>query len=271
MDTVFLHNLPYLELIKFVRSAADAEAAAQEVDKAIYQARVLPELLTTIDVIYYYMSLKGRGAEMLEKLGLADQMYYPCRVEELRGEGISLIKGYHETAVQDCYPLSTRYILMQPARPSGHISFSPVLPPESSSAMAFCRDVKLLCARYGFDYFGGLHLYPRHLAMINMIYFDCISETEHTNANKLFVKLVHLVRRHEYSEYQAHIDYMDLVADQYDFNGCSPCRLNERIKDTLNLNGILSPGKQGIWPGRSRELMEKEVNGVTNGINGVRL
>jgi FAD/FMN-containing dehydrogenase len=136
--------------------------------------------------------------------------------------------------------------------------------------MAFYRDVKPLCAQYGFDYFGGLHLYPRHLAMINMIYFDRTSEMERTNANKLFVELVHLARRHGYSEYRAHIDYMDLVADQYDFNGCSLRRLNEMIKDALDPNGILSPGKQGIWPGRSREMMKK-VNEVTNGMNGVRL
>ena len=137
--------------------------------------------------------------------------------------------------------------------------------------MVFYRDVKPLCAQYGFDYFGGLHLYPRHLAMINMIYFDRTSELERTNANKLFVELVHLARQHGYSEYRAHIDYMDLVADQYDFNACSLRHLNERIKDALDPNGILSPGKQGIWPGRSRELTEKKVNGLTNGMNGVRL
>ena len=41
---------------------------------------------------------------------------------------------------------------------------------------------------------------------------------------------------------------MDLVAEQYDFHGGSQRRLNETIKDALDPNGILSPGKQGIWP-----------------------
>ncbi|KMU90962.1 flavoprotein subunit p-cresol methylhydroxylase [Coccidioides immitis H538.4] len=152
----------------------------------------------------------------------------------------------------------------------GHISFSPVLPPEGSCALSFYRDAKPLCARYGFDYFGGLHLYPRHLTMINMIYFDRTSDTERANASKLFVELVHLARKHGYSEYRAHIDYMDLVAEQYDFNGCSLRDLNERIKDTLDPNGILSPGKQGIWPAQYRQQKE-EVSDMEKAVETLQL
>ncbi|KAF9886736.1 hypothetical protein FE257_011113 [Aspergillus nanangensis] len=135
----------------------------------------------------------------------------------------------------------------------GHISFSPVLPPDGSLAIAFYRAAKKICASHGFDYFGGLHLYPRHLTMINMIYFDRQSGVQRQNANKLFVALVHLAREHGYSEYRAHIDYMDLVAEQYDFNGGSLRRLNQRVKDALDPNGILSPGKQGIWSRKDRQ------------------
>ncbi|PKS06133.1 hypothetical protein jhhlp_007450 [Lomentospora prolificans] len=153
----------------------------------------------------------------------------------------------------------------------GHVSFSPILPPEGKDAMDFYYAAKKCCSEYGFDYFGGLHLYPRHLAMINMIYFDRQSETERQNANKLFVDLVHLARKHGYSEYRAHIDWMDLVAEQYDFNGQSLMRLNERIKDAVDPNGILSPGKQGIWPERYRNGTEKPAANGTNGIqNGVK-
>lgn len=146
---------------------------------------------------------------------------------------------------------------------SGHISFSPILPPEGKAAEEFYYAAKSCCASYGFDYFGGLHLYPRHLAMINMIYFDRQSEAERHNANKLFVELVHLARKHGYSEYRAHIDYMDLVAEQFDFNGGSLMTLNERVKDALDPNGILSPGKQGIWPkGQRARVYSPDQNGI---------
>jgi 4-cresol dehydrogenase (hydroxylating) len=57
-----------------------------------------------------------------------------------------------------------------------------------------------------------------------------------------------------YGEYRTHIDYMDLVASTYDFNDNALRRTNEAIKDTLDPNGILAPGKSGIWPKRYRSL-----------------
>lgn len=86
-----------------------------------------------------------------------------------------------------------------------------------------------------------------------MIYFDRTSDKERKDANKLFVEMVRVAREHGYSEYRAHVDYMDLVAEQYDFNGQSLLRMNEKIKDVLDPNGILSPGKQGIWPASYRK------------------
>jgi FAD/FMN-containing dehydrogenase len=41
--------------------------------------------------------------------------------------------------------------------------------------------------------------------------------------------------------------------DQEGSNGVPALmRLNQRIKDELDPNGILSPGKQGIWPQKYR-------------------
>jgi FAD/FMN-containing dehydrogenase len=46
---------------------------------------------------------------------------------------------------------------------------------------------------------------------------------------------------------------MDQVARTYDFNGGALMRMNERVKDVLDPNGILAPGKNGIWPARLRK------------------
>ena len=45
---------------------------------------------------------------------------------------------------------------------------------------------------------------------------------------------------------------MDKVAHTFDFNDHALLRLNEKLKDALDPNGILAPGKSGIWPRRYR-------------------
>ena len=63
-----------------------------------------------------------------------------------------------------------------------------------------------------------------------------------------FRTLVADAKAQGYGEYRTHLDYMDLVADTYDWNGGALRKLNERVKDALDPNGILAPGKSGIWP-----------------------
>ena len=53
-------------------------------------------------------------------------------------------------------------------------------------------------------------------------------------------------------EYRAHLDFMDLASDQYSFNDHAYRRFCETIKDAVDPNGILSPGRHGIWPARMR-------------------
>lgn len=92
-----------------------------------------------------------------------------------------------------------------------------------------------------------------------MIHFDRESQTDKNAANNLFVDLARAAREAGYGEYRAHIEHMDFVAQQYDFRGGALMRLNERIKDTLDPNGILSPGKQGIWPKHYRNEGKAKV------------
>ena len=57
-----------------------------------------------------------------------------------------------------------------------------------------------------------------------------------------------------YGDYRAPPILQDDVADQYSFNDHAYRRFCERIKDAVDPNGILSPGRHGIWPASMREV-----------------
>jgi 4-cresol dehydrogenase (hydroxylating) len=65
-----------------------------------------------------------------------------------------------------------------------------------------------------------------------------------------FRALVADARGQGYGEYRTHLDYMDLVASTFDFNDHALLRLNEKVKNALDPNGVIAPGKSGIWPTR---------------------
>ncbi|KAI1871232.1 uncharacterized protein JN550_004677 [Neoarthrinium moseri] len=61
-------------------------------------------------------------------------------------------------------------------------------------------------------------------------------------------------------ESRAHNDCQDLIAEHNDFNNHAYLRFVETLKDSVDPNGILSPGKQGIWPKKYRHLREGGAN-----------
>jgi 4-cresol dehydrogenase (hydroxylating) flavoprotein subunit len=82
--------------------------------------------------------------------------------------------------------------------------------------------------------------------------FDTTNEQQVRAAFDLYPRLVEAAALAGYGVYRAHVGLMDVVADRYDFNDHALRRVNELLKDALDPNGVLSPGKSGIWPRRLR-------------------
>jgi hypothetical protein len=57
-----------------------------------------------------------------------------------------------------------------------------------------------------------------------------------------------------YGDYRAPPMLQDDVSDQYSFNNHVLRRFNETLKDAIDPNGILSPGRAGVWPRMYRSL-----------------
>ena len=124
---------------------------------------------------------------------------------------------------------------------------SQILPP-GVTPERFAAALRDRAAEYGFEYNGGFFFAPRYLSHVYMIAFDRDDWDEAQRAQELVEELVRDGAAEGYGEYRAHVDFMDLIAEQYDFSDGAMGRFNARIKGALDPQGILSPGKQGIWP-----------------------
>jgi 4-cresol dehydrogenase (hydroxylating) len=136
----------------------------------------------------------------------------------------------------------------------GHIGFSPAAPLTGHDALALRDLLRGMIEEAGLDYIAAmLAVNARSFVHITLIIFDTKNEPQARAAYDVAKRLVRDAAKLGYGEYRAHIDFMDLAAQQYSFGDHAYMRFCGTIKDALDPNGILSPGKQGIWPGSMRE------------------
>jgi 4-cresol dehydrogenase (hydroxylating) len=132
----------------------------------------------------------------------------------------------------------------------GHVGFSPVARLTGKDATAL-RDLirGLVEQKARLDYAAVLiPTNARSFVHVTLVIFDTKDEAQCRRAYDTAKLLVEDAGKLGYGEYRAHLDFMDLAADQYSFGDHAYRRFVERIKDAVDPNGILSPGKQGIWP-----------------------
>ena len=131
----------------------------------------------------------------------------------------------------------------------GHIGFSPVAPLTGPDAVALRDLLRGMIESAGLDYMAALiPINARSFIHVTLIIFDTKNEAQTRAAYDVAKRLVRDAAKLGYGEYRAHLDFMDLAAEQYSFGDHAYMRFCETIKDALDPNGILAPGKSGIWP-----------------------
>jgi hypothetical protein len=69
----------------------------------------------------------------------------------------------------------------------------------------------------------------------------------------LYNALVNNLAAAGYGQYRSNIYTQDMVAAQYSFNHNALMRFREALKDAADPNGIVAPGRYGLWPKRLRD------------------
>jgi 4-cresol dehydrogenase (hydroxylating) flavoprotein subunit len=138
----------------------------------------------------------------------------------------------------------------------GHVGFSPVSPTTGTDAIKQFKMVNGRVREAGFDYMGLMAIGFRELHHVTVIVYDQTNAQERQKLNELFGQLVREAAAEGYGEYRTHIHYMDTIAGTYSWNDHALLKMHQTIKDALDPNGVLSPGKSGIWPKHLRGGMK---------------
>lgn len=135
----------------------------------------------------------------------------------------------------------------------GHVGFSPVMPPDGRLALEQFKRMKARYDEFGQDYYTSFTMGQRHINNVNLILYNRDDPVIMDRIRRLFPVLIADTKAHGYAEYRTHLDYMQTVAGSFDFNNGAMARLNQAVKDAIDPNGIIAPGKNGIWPRAHRE------------------
>jgi 4-cresol dehydrogenase (hydroxylating) len=144
---------------------------------------------------------------------------------------------------------------LRPQLLEGHQAFSPVIPRTGEAIF----EVNKVFARIFKE--EGLPVPPFNLPgcvwerALMMICIFPTSRSPETNQQyrRAITRLIREAAERGWGEYRTPVAYYDVVMNTYSFGDHVLRRFHETVKDALDPNGIVSPGRYGIWPRRHRK------------------
>ncbi|KAI0410225.1 hypothetical protein F5X98DRAFT_360016 [Xylaria grammica] len=137
--------------------------------------------------------------------------------------------------------------------PNGaHIAFSPVSPIRGADATRLIEIARRRHDEFGIDLLPAFIVGLREMHLIVEIVFDRTDRARRKAALDCLRAMIDDAAECGYGEYRTHLVLMDQIAGTYNWNDGALMKFNEKLKDALDPNGILAPGRCGIWPRKYR-------------------
>lgn len=147
-----------------------------------------------------------------------------------------------------------------PANPNGsagHLCFAPIIPRDGREILkaqqVFAELAKeLQIGVPGWPPIVGMTNFTRSFVFtFNFPVSEDPAVNEKTRA--AFKTLVKTAAEHGWGEYRTPPAFYETIKETYSFNNFALHRLHETLKDAIDPNGIISPGRYAIWPKNMRK------------------
>ncbi len=137
----------------------------------------------------------------------------------------------------------------------GHIWFSPIIPRDAEAIMEANRVFQETAKRLDIPFLGfSLPTTYWNRAFIYLFGFPITRDKEKDRKmRESFHEIVRVAAEHGWGEYRTAPAFQDAVVATYSFNDHALRRFHETLKDAIDPNGIISPGRYGIWPKHLRK------------------
>ena len=140
--------------------------------------------------------------------------------------------------------------------PDGHADFFAMLPRKASAVWE--------AARVLYETNREMGAPPRHTPFSTPIayYSRCLimatsvptwrDAVKNKRSRELFAKIVDRCAEHGWAAYRTNPTFQDRVIGKYSFNNNALLHFKEKLKDSIDPNGIIAPGRYGVWPAKMR-------------------
>ncbi|KAG5752930.1 hypothetical protein H9Q70_004416 [Fusarium xylarioides] len=132
-----------------------------------------------------------------------------------------------------------------------HIDTTLILPCEGETVLTWFRKARAIMEEQGVDPFIGCHVFSKYILFVQEYVFDKSNKKTREGGRKVVKALLAEAELNGFANYRSHVQHMDAVQNLYAYNGHIYRRFVETLKAAVDPNGILSPGKQRIWPLKS--------------------
>ena len=138
----------------------------------------------------------------------------------------------------------------------GHADFFAMIPRKASAVWE--------AARVMADTYREMGVPPMHTPFATPIgyYSRCFimatlvptwrDPAKNARSRALFGRIIDRCAEHGWGSYRTAPAFQDQVVSKYSYNNSSLLRFQEKLKDGIDPNGIISPGRYGIWPAKMR-------------------